>query len=239
MKLVFRDKLKTEFSEEIIDNLFPYLDQLMDISREFSDRLFNRQQNSTNVIGDISDILFDQFTEEKGREVFTVYSGFVCLQPAAVEYYKELLRKKPRFVRLINGLYSNKHCERRKLPDFYLLITQRVAKYVEIMKRIVKETEVLGLDHIPRLKHSSKALIGIVEAVDIAVFDYTTRKELEDIQSRLEISVSSHTRKGSWSRKELKRLDLLAQDRTLLKKGEAVWQGHGKQLSEYEQRMVV
>lgn len=229
MQLVFRDKLKTELKEDDLDNLFPYLDQLVSISRGFSDRLVERQQNSTNVISDISDILLDQFTGEKGKDLFDAFSGFVCLQPAAVELYKELVRKKPKFIRLMNGLYTNKHCERRKLPDFYLLITQRTAKYVEITKRIVKETEALGLHHLPRLKQSNKALVDLVEAMDDAVYNHTRRKELEDIQSRLEVNVS-HTKKG-FTRKELKRLDLLAQDRKLLKKGDGVWQGHGKQLS--------
>ena len=229
MKLVFHDKLQAEVSEEVLDQLFPQLDQLIKISRSFSDELVERQRQST-IIHDISDILLNRFTSQQGQEVLDTFSGFVCLQPNALELYKDLLKRKPKFARFMNGLYLNRHCERRKLPDFYLLVAQRVAKYVEMMKKLVKETEIQGLDHLPRLRQSSMALADMVEAVDSAFYKYTNRKELEDIQSRLEVSVS-HSRKG-WTRKELKRLDLLAQDRSLLKKGEAVWQGHGKQLSE-------
>ena len=230
MKLVFREKLQNEVSEEVLQTLFPFLDELIAVSRSFSDILLERQKESTSSIKDISDILLDRFADENGEQLYTAFSGFICREPAALELYKDLEKRKPKFARLMNGLYLNKHCERRKLPDFYLLMTQRVAKYVEIMKRLVKESEVQELDHLDRLKKSRVLLQDIVERVDLTVHQYTKRKELEDLQSRLEVSVPN-TKKG-WTRKELKMLDLLARDRTLLKKGEAVWQGHGKQLSE-------
>lgn len=231
LKTVFRDRLKVQLnlSEEILHHLFPLLDELIDISKDFSQKLLKRQRESQ--LEDISDILLERFAGQGGEEMLRVYSGFVCREPAALELYRDFERKRTKFMRVINVLYQNKHCERKKLPDFYLLMAQRVSKYVEMMKKLVKESEALKLSNVPRLKESSAALAQLVMSVDLAVEDYNNQKELEEIQSRLEIQIPKSLMK-TWDRKGLKSLDLVAQNRKLLKRGEAIWQGHSKQLGE-------
>ena len=231
LKVVFRDKLSSEVSlgEEILNHLFPSLDELFEVSRNFSLQLQKRQRQSSTMIDDISDILLEQFTGPKGERMRLAYTDFVCRQPAAIEVYRELEKKRHKFVRVMNMLYANKFCERRKLPDFYLLIAQRVAKYVELMKKLEKETEALKLKHLPRVKETSEALQKLVIAVDQGVYEYNNRKELESIQNRLELPRTTKNKKL----KGLQTLDLTAQNRLLLKRGDANWQGHGKHLSEY------
>ena len=231
LKVVFRDKLISEvsLSEDILNHLFPSLDELFEVSKNFSLELQKRQRQSSTMIDDISDILLEQFTGPKGERMRLAYTDFVCRQPAAMELYRELEKKRHKFIRVMNMLYANKFCERRKLPDFYLLIAQRVAKYVELMKKLEKETEALKLKHLPRVKQSSEALQKLVIAVDQGVYEYNNRKELESIQNRLELPRATKNKKL----KGLQTLDLTAQSRLLLKRGDANWQGHGKHLSEY------
>ena len=233
LKHFFYERLKKglRLSEDTLSQLFPSLDELLDISQQFCQRLSERQKNSGAVIHDISDILLDEFTGAKGERMKCAYTHFICLHPSAVELYRELEKKKQKFSEMMNILYQNKVCERKKLPDFYLMITQRVAKYVEMMKKLVKETEALKLEHLTRVKTSNMALQSLVESIDRGVYEYNSRKELEDIQSRLEI----HIPKAPKSRKlrRIKSLDFTAQNRFLLKRGEAMWQGHGKQIGNY------
>lgn len=192
LKLVFRDKLASELgmSEEILNHLFPSLDELMVVTEEFHDKLESKQQSSSMMVSDISDILLEQFTGFHGKRMKDAYTNFICRQSEALELYRDLERRKAKFARLMTLLYAKKQCERRKLPDFYLLITQRVAKYVEMMKKLVKETDALKLEHIDRLKKADKALQELVASIDNGVLQYENRKKLEDIQSRLEIHVS-------------------------------------------------
>ena len=192
LKLVFRDKLTSELgmSEEILNHLFPSLDELLVVTEEFHDKLESKQQSSSMMVSDISDILLEQFTGSYGKRMREAYTNFICRQSEALELYRDLERRKAKFTRLMTLLYAKKQCERRKLPDFYLLITQRVAKYVEMMKKLVKETDALKLEHIDRLKKADKALQELVASIDNGVLQYENRKKLEDIQSRLEIHVS-------------------------------------------------
>ena len=229
LKTLFRERLRVQLnlSEEVLQQLFPFLDGLIEVTKSFSQKLLKRQKETQ--LEDISDILLETFSGLGGEEMLRVYSGFVCREPAALELYRDLERKRGKFMRVINMLYQNKHCERKKLPDFYLLLAQRVSKYVEMMKKLIKESEALKLSHLPRLKESSIALDKLVTSVDLAVKEYNNQKELEDIQSHLEVQIPKSLMK-TWDRKGLKNLDLVAQNRKLLKRGEAIWQGHGKQL---------
>ena len=232
LKVVFRDKLSSELgmTEDILDQLFPSLNELLEVSKDFSNKLHSRQRKSSLMIDDISDILLNQFTGEGGEKMRVAYTDFICRQSEAIELYRDLERKRHKFLRLMNALYQYKYCERRKLPDFYLLLTQRVAKYVEMMKKLLKETETLKLDHLDRLKKTSVALQSLVKAIDQGVEDYNNHKELESIQSRLEIQIPRNSNK-SWAKmKGLKHLDLRAQNRRLVKTGDANWQSQGKQL---------
>ena len=228
LKLVFRDKFASElcYTDSTLFTLFPHLDELLSISKNFSEELQHRQRASSIMVDDISDILLSQFTGEAGERMMKAYAGYCCRQSEALDLYRDLEKKKHRFVRLVNILYQNKLCERRKLPDFYLLVAQRISKYVELMKKLLKETETLKLDHLQRLRKSSMALQHIVESVDKCVDDYKNDQELNDIYNRLEIR---HLK--SLASQGVKNLDIKAHNRKLLKRGDGIWQGHGKQLS--------
>ena len=65
----------------------------------------------------------------------------------------------------------------------------KVVVLQEIMKKLVKETEALKLDHIDRLKQADKALQELVASIDLGVLKYENRRKLEDIQSRLDLQV--------------------------------------------------
>ena len=230
---LFRDKMKSELNmaDDVLDQLFPGLYQLLEVSKDFSTKLEKRQRQSSMMVEDISDILLERFTGDLGEQMREAYTCFVCRQSEALEIFRDHERRRQKFTRLMNGLYQHKICERRKLADFFLLITQRVSKYVEMMKKLLKETEILKLDHLERLKRSSQALEVLVQSVDKGVEDYENRKTLEGIQTKLEVHIPRNLKHFS-KLKNLKMLDFTAQNRHLLKTGEGHWLGGGKSIGE-------
>ena len=214
--------------EDVINQMFPELDSLIEISNNFVNRLEERKSKSSasNMIEDFTDDLYDQFSGETRKRLLHSFGGFASGHLTAIEVYKEQLKKKP-FARLMKDLHRLKECQRLTLPDYYTQVSLRLTKVLTLMQRLVKRTESLKLNHAPKLRQSMENLQQLVSDVDQAVEDHKNRVELMDVQSRLEITPKS-TKHCNW--KKIKDLNLMAQERKLRKRGDAVWMGHGKHL---------
>ena len=231
LTLVFRQNVANHVRENIQGHLFPELDNLTRISEDFIERLEQKKERSdANIIDDISDVLLDQFSGDIRDQMLHAFGNFCSGHLTAMEIYKEHMRKRT-FRELIKQLHALKECNRLTLPDFYTQVSQRLAQLVILLQRLVKKTDSLKLVHASRLRQSMANLKNLVTAVDKTVADHKNRMELMDIQSRLEISVPKSAK--NCNRKEIKSLNLTARDRMLRKRGEAMWQGHGKQLCKY------
>ena len=230
LKLVFKENIAKYVPEETLELMFPELDSLIEISSGFLKQLEERKGNdgSNMVVQDISDILLEQFSGSNREKMLAAFGGFCSCHLIASEVYKEHLKKK-HFNRLVQALYRLKECQRLHLPDYYLRVSQRLAKMVQLLQRLVKKTEALKLDHAERLRCSERELETLVTAVDQAVEDKKNQLELKAIQDRLEVSFPRSAK--NFPVQEMKALNLMAQDRRLMKRGEAMLiHGHGKQL---------
>ena len=127
----------------------------------------------------------------------------------------------------MKDLHGLKECQRLTLPDYLTQVSQQLTKLLALMQSLVKFTESLKLNHALKLRRGMENLQQLVSDVGQAVEDHKNHVELMNIQSRLEITpkLNKHI---NW--KEIKGLNLTAQDRKLRKRGDAVWMGHGKQL---------
>ena len=226
LKLIFRNAISKRVSEDILEQLFPKLDNLIEISDSFIKRMEGKREKG--VIRDLSDILLQQFSGESYDKMLSAFSGFCSGHLNAMEIYRELLRKK-NFARLMKEMHSVKECQRLELTDYYTKVTQRLSQLIILMNRLAKKTESLKLDHCSRLQESLKQLQRLVGAVDQSVEDRKNLMEMMDIESRLEINVPKSSK--ITNRQDLKNLKLTAHNRKLKKKGYATWMGHGRQLS--------
>ena len=234
LKLVFKEQMGKHLSEESQAIMFPEVDNLIDISRSFLDRLEERKgkEGANVVIDDISDILLDEFTAYKRERILKTFGEFCTFHLIAAEMYKEQLKKK-QFGRLVQQLYRVKECQRLYLPDYYTTVSQRLTKMVQFLSRLVKKTDILKLEHAERLQQSKQELESLVSAVDRHVDDRKNRLELQEIQDKLDISFPRATAKQPLL-KAMKDLDLTVQNRRLIKRGDAqLIHGHGKQLREF------
>ena len=232
LQLVFRQNLREHIPAEALDDMFPEVDELVEISEGFLGQLDERRDamSTSNVVDDISDVLLEQFSGDKHKRMLNAFGVFCSRHLQAMELYKEHLRKK-HVARLMKHIHQLKECNRLTLPDYYTQISQRLAKLVTLLLRLVKKTDSLKLGHTARLRNSSLCLQSLVAAVDEKVADHKNHLELMEVQSHLEISVPKSAK--NCNRKEVKCLHLAAQGRRLLKRGEAMWIGHARQLCEW------
>ncbi len=228
LKLVFRQQMTKVASEETIAQLFPELDNLIDISDGFLKALKSRKNETEDImIDDLSDVLLEQFTGEKQQQMLHSFGMFCSAHLDATEFFKEQMKKKS-FSRLIKQLNTLKECQRLTLPDYYLAISQRLSKLLTLLKRLSKKSESLRLDHAPRVRDSLRGLEKLITDVDTMVDDTKMKMEVEAIQSKLELPRSTKFK----YRKERLNFCLTTQERKLRKRGLAVWIGHGKEIGE-------
>ena len=228
LKLIFRLNIAKILPEEVVYQMFPELDNLIEISNNFINRLEERKDSSASskTIEDFTDVLYDQFSGEMRERLLHAFGRFCSSHLTAIEVYKEQLKNKP-FARLMKDLHGMKECQGFTLPDYLTQVTQRLTKLLTFMQRLVKFTESLKLNHALKLRRGMENLQQLVSDVGQAVEDHKNHVELMNIQNRLEITpkLNKHI---NW--KEIKGLNLMAQDRKLRKRGNAMWMGHGKQL---------
>ena len=227
LKLIFRQTLSKHVSEEVLDSMFPELNNLIEISNNFSRKLELKYDGS--LFDDCSEILFKQFSGEMYDRTLEAFGIFCSGHLTAVEVYKEHMKKK-HFARIMKDLHSLKECQRLTLPDYYTHVTQHLSKILTLLKRLTNKTEALKLPHAPRLKQGLQQLEKLMSGVNKTVEYHKNRMELMHIQERLEVVNVPKSVKIT-NRKDLKNLSLVAFNRMLRKSGDAVWMGgHGKQL---------
>ena len=225
LDLVFRPQLSKYLSEDVVSELFPGLDDLLAASKAFDARL-EKKRSVSSTVDDISDVLLEQLTGEGRAELLKAYSKFCSLHMNALEVFKEQMRKK-NIRYLLKELHSLKDCQRLTLPDFYQSISQHLTKLVPVMHRLAKKTDSLKLPHTNRLNECTEKFLDLVASVDKAVSDHEKHVELLSIHNRLEVVLPKSLKNYN----HLKGLSLIAHNRTLKKRGDAIWMGNGKQMS--------
>ena len=228
LKLIFRQTLAKHVSEEALNSMFPELNNLIEISNNFSRKL--ESKNDGMIFEDCSEVLLKQFSGEMYERTLESFGNFCSGHVCAMEVYKEHLKKKY-FARIMKDLHSLKECQRLTLPDYYTHVIQHLSKILTLLKRLTNKTETLKLDHAPRLRKALHQLEMLMSGVNKTVEYHKNRKELVYIQERLEVVNVPKSDKIT-NRKDLKNLSLVAYDRMLRKSGEATWIGHGKTLGE-------
>ena len=227
LKLIFRQTLSKHVSEDVLDSMFPELNNLIEISNNFSRKLESKYDGS--LFDDCSEILLKQFSGEMYDRTLDAFGNFCSGHLTAVEVYKEHMKKK-HFARIMKDLHSLKECQRLTLPDYYTHVTQHLSKILTLLKRLTSKTESLKMDHAPRLKRALQQLEKLMSGVNKTVEYHKNRMELMHIQERLEVVNVPKSVKIT-NRKDLKNLSLVAFNRMLRKSGEAMWMGgHGKTL---------
>ncbi|XP_076844376.1 rho guanine nucleotide exchange factor 28 isoform X2 [Brachyhypopomus gauderio] len=226
MAEVFRRGMRDEvgLDAHTIGRIFPCLDELLLLHKDFLSALRDRRQSSTQPDSDrnylihrVGDVLMHQFTQENAKNMKQVYGEFCSHHNEAVSFFKELQQQNKKFQLFIKQQSSNSLVKRREIPECILLVTQRITKYPVLLERILQYTEEGTVEH----RELRAALAGVREllsAVNVQVSEREQSQRLRDVLARMEAKSMMRLEGGLTFRKQD-----LASGRTLLHHGPLLW----------------
>ncbi|NXX79551.1 ARG28 factor, partial [Urocolius indicus] len=226
MSEIFRKGMKEELQldHSTVDRVFPCLDELLEMHKQFFCRMKERRLESCEagsernfVINRLGDILVQQFSEENATKMKKIYGEFCSHQKEAVNLFKELQQNK-KFQNFIKLQNSNLLARRRGIPECILLVTQRITKYPVLVERILQYSKE-GTEEHKDLCKALRLIKDMIEAVDLKVNEYEKKQKLLEILSRTENKTYTKMKNGHVFRKQ----DLMRKERFLLHEGLVYW----------------
>ncbi|XP_048225235.1 rho guanine nucleotide exchange factor 1 isoform X2 [Perognathus longimembris pacificus] len=205
------------FPLEELQNIFPSLDELIEVHSLFLDRLMKRRQESGYLIEEIGDVLLARFDGAEGSWFQKISSRFCSRQSFALEQLKAKQRKEPRFSAFVQEAESRPRCRRLQLKDMIPTEMQRLTKYPLLLQSIGQNTEEPA--EREKVELAAKCCREILHHVNQAVRDMEDLLRLKDFQRRLDLS---HIRQSSDPLlSEFKNLDITK--KKLIHEGPLTW----------------
>ncbi|XP_016532628.1 rho guanine nucleotide exchange factor 28-like isoform X1 [Poecilia formosa] len=227
MSEVFRRGMLEELQldSDCVARIFPCLDPLLLFHRNLFRALQERRQaatqtdNSRNyLIHRIGDVLLQQFSDENAETMKQVYGEFCSHHMEAVNVFKELQQQNKKFQSFVRQQSNNSLVRRREVPEFILLVTQRITKYPVLLEKILQYTQERSQEH-SNLSDALAQIRDIITAVDLTVGKYERSQELQEVLARLEAKSFAKLKNGKVFRKQ----DLHSKHRALQHKGLLYW----------------
>uniref|UniRef100_A0A2K5C5M8 Rho guanine nucleotide exchange factor 1 n=1 Tax=Aotus nancymaae TaxID=37293 RepID=A0A2K5C5M8_AOTNA len=205
------------FPLEELQNIFPSLDELIEVHSLFLDRLMKRRQESGYLIEEIGDVLLARFDGAEGSWFQKISSRFCSRQSFALEQLKAKQRKEPRFCAFVQEAESRPRCRRLQLKDMIPTEMQRLTKYPLLLQSIGQNTE--ESTEREKVELAAECCREILHHVNQAVRDMEDLLRLKDYQRRLDLS---HLRQSSDPMlSEFKNLDITK--KKLVHEGSLTW----------------
>nr|XP_023507155.1 rho guanine nucleotide exchange factor 1 isoform X2 [Equus caballus]XP_023507156.1 rho guanine nucleotide exchange factor 1 isoform X2 [Equus caballus]XP_023507160.1 rho guanine nucleotide exchange factor 1 isoform X2 [Equus caballus] len=205
------------FPVEELQNIFPSLDELIEVHSLFLDCLMKRRQDSGPVIEEIGDVLLARFDGAEGSWFQKISSRFCSRQSFALEQLKAKQRKEPRFSAFVQEAESRPRCRRLQLKDMIPTEMQRLTKYPLLLQSIGQNTEEPA--EREKVELAAECCREILHHVNQAVRDMEDLLRLKDYQRRLDLS---HLRQSSDPMlSEFKNLDITK--KRLIHEGPLTW----------------
>ncbi|NXI87956.1 ARHG1 factor, partial [Rhipidura dahli] len=129
------------FDEQELSNIFPSLEDLVEVHTLFLDSLKKLREESGFIIAEIGDVLLARFEGTEGSWFQKISARFCSRQSFALEQLKAKQRKDTRFNQFIQEAESRPRCRRLQLKDIIPTEMQRLTKYPLLLLSITKCTE--------------------------------------------------------------------------------------------------
>ncbi|XP_070689414.1 rho guanine nucleotide exchange factor 28-like isoform X2 [Pempheris klunzingeri] len=227
MSEVFRRGMLEELQLDwdCVARIFPCLDPLLLFHRNLFGALQERRQAASQpenprnyLIHQIGDVLLQQFSDENAEKMKQVYGEFCSHHTEAVNVFKELQQQNKKLQNFVKQQSNNSLVRRREVPEFILLVTQRITKYPVLLERILQYTQVGSQDHSD-VSSALAQIRDVIAAVDLNVSKYERCQELQEVLARLENKSFAKLKNGKVFRKQ----DLHSKHRDLQHKGLVYW----------------
>ncbi|NXR41999.1 ARHGI factor, partial [Zosterops hypoxanthus] len=197
-----------QFSNAVINKLFPCVDELLEMHGQFLLQLKERRKESLEegsdrnyVIQNIGDLLVKQFSGENGERMKEKYAVFCCGHNEAVSHYKDLLQSNKKFQNLIKKIGNSSIVRRLGVQECILLVTQRITKYPVLVERIIQNTEA-GTRDYEELSQALGLIKDTITRVDAMVNECEKGQRLKEIMHKMEVKSSGKCKNGLLFRKD-------------------------------------
>ncbi|NXF08166.1 ARHGI factor, partial [Smithornis capensis] len=197
-----------QFSNAVINKLFPCVDELLEMHGQFLLQLKERRKESLEessdrnyIIQNIGDLLVKQFSGENGERMKEKYGVFCCGHNEAVSHYKDLLQSNKKFQILIKKIGNCPIVRRLGVQECILLVTQRITKYPVLVERIIQNTEA-GTRDYEELTQALSLIKDTITHVDAMVNECEKGQRLKEIMHKMELKSSGKFKNGLLFRKD-------------------------------------
>ncbi|RMC00895.1 hypothetical protein DUI87_22581 [Hirundo rustica rustica] len=194
-----------QFSNAVINKLFPCVDELLEMHGQFLLQLKERRKESLEegsdrnyIIQNIGDLLF---SGENGERMKEKYAVFCCGHNEAVSHYKDLLQSNKKFQNLIKKIGNCSIVRRLGVQECILLVTQRITKYPVLVERIIQNTEA-GTRDYEELTQALGLIKDTITHVDAMVNECEKGQRLKEIMHKMELKSSGKCKNGLLFRKD-------------------------------------
>ncbi|XP_026230322.1 rho guanine nucleotide exchange factor 18a [Anabas testudineus] len=226
---VFMHELrKSQLMDEAkLEWLFPGLEDLLRFHQDFFTCLKEQQsqyqeEGSSNYqISNLGDILISQFSDTQGDSVMKYYSLFCSRHIEAINFYKEQLQNSKKFQFVIRKIGQLPLVRRLGIPEYFLLVTQRITKYPVLIERIIQNTKA-ETDEYQSLVQGLALIKDIIFKVNAQVSEY---EKVVRLSQRLEPKSQGRMKDGHLFRRE----DLFQRNRFVLHECTVTWKSSGRQ----------
>uniref|UniRef100_A0A8C9PZH3 A-kinase anchor protein 13 n=1 Tax=Spermophilus dauricus TaxID=99837 RepID=A0A8C9PZH3_SPEDA len=212
------------FEQQMVEKLFPCLDELIGIHSQFFQRILERKKESVVdkseknfLIKRIGDVLVNQFSGENAERLKKTYGKFCGQHNQSVNYFKDLYTKDKRFQAFVKKKMSSSVVRRLGIPECILLVTQRITKYPVLFQRILqctKDNEAEQED----LTQSLSLVKDVIGAVDNKVASYEKKVRLNEIYTKTDSKSIMRMKSGQmFAKEDLKRKKLVRDGSVFLK----------------------
>ncbi|XP_008061928.1 A-kinase anchor protein 13 isoform X2 [Carlito syrichta] len=212
------------FEQQMVEKLFPCLDELISIHSQFFQRILERKKESlvdksekNFLIKRMGDVLVNQFSGENAERLKKTYGKFCGQHNQSVNYFKDLFTKDKRFQAFVKKKMSSSLVRRLGIPECILLVTQRITKYPVLFQRILqctKDNEVEQED----LAQSLNLVKDVIGAVDSKVASYEKKVRLNEIYTKTDSKSIMRMKSGQmFAKEDLKRKKLVRDGSVFLK----------------------
>ncbi|XP_029411539.1 A-kinase anchor protein 13 isoform X2 [Nannospalax galili] len=212
------------FEQQMVEKLFPCLDELISIHSQFFQRILERKKESlveksekNFLIKRIGDVLVNQFSGENAERLKKTYGKFCGQHNQSVNYFKDLYTKDKRFQAFVKKKMSSSVVRRLGIPECILLVTQRITKYPVLFQRLLqctKDNEVEQED----LTQSLSLVKDVIGVVDSKVASYEKKVRLGEIYTKTDSKSIMRMKSGQmFAKEDLKRKKLVRDGSVFLK----------------------
>ncbi|XP_013367985.1 PREDICTED: A-kinase anchor protein 13 isoform X2 [Chinchilla lanigera] len=226
MSDVYSRGMMTEllFEQQMVEKLFPCLDELISIHSQFFQRILERKKESlvdksekNFLVKRIGDVLVNQFSGESAERLKKTYGKFCGQHNQSVNYFKDLYTKDKRFQAFVKKKMSSSVVRRLGIPECILLVTQRITKYPVLFQRILQCTKDNEAEQ-DDLAQSLSLVKDVIGAVDSKVASYEKKVRLNEIYTKTDSKSIMRMKSGQmFAKEDLKRKKLVRDGSVFLK----------------------